>query len=164
MIRLIVAVDQKLGLSKKGFQPWYIPNDEAYFTKLTKLHGGRILVGKTTYKTFGQPLSDRKNYVLSRNPEPIEGVTVVNDLNEFLGASKNEDLWVIGGAEVFKLLIQDDKVDELYMTHIEADFGCDKHFPSYKEGFILRKRSQAEEQNGFGFSYAVYDRSARPTT
>ncbi len=157
MIRLIVAADQKLGIAKKGFQPWYIPDDETYFNQLTKLHGGSILVGKTTFKTFSRPLGSRNNYVLSRSPETITGAIVVNDLEAFLQQSKDEDIWVIGGATVFEQVMKIGKVNELYITHIEADFGCDQYFPAYETNFILREQSETYEQNGFKFSYAVYD-------
>ncbi len=164
MIRLIVATDQKLGIAKKGFQPWYIPQDEAYFTAQTKLHGGRVLVGGKTFKTFSQPLAGRSNYILSRSTEPIDGVTIVNDLDIFLEQSKDQDLWVVGGASVFEQVMLSGKVDELYITHIEADFGCDQYFPSYEADFVLRERSQPNQQNGFSFSYAIYDRAVTAAT
>lgn len=159
MIRLIVAADQKLGIAKKGFQPWYIPEDDAYFSRVTKLNGGSVLVGKTTFKTFSRPLDSRNNYVLSSSSEPLDGATLVNDLDTFLRKYNDEDIWVIGGASVFEQVLKRGNVEELYITHIEANFGCDQYFPCYKSDFILREQSETHEQNGFKFSYAIYDRA-----
>ncbi|MDB5171099.1 MAG: dihydrofolate reductase, dihydrofolate reductase [Candidatus Saccharibacteria bacterium] len=158
MIRLIVAADQKRGIAKKGIQPWYIPEDEAYFGRQTKLHGAQVLVGSTTFKTFSEPLAERTNYVLTRNTEPVEGAVVVNNLDAFLEDHNNQDLWVIGGAAVFEQVMQSGKADELYVTHIEADFGCDQFFPAYEDAFVLREQSETRQQNGFRFSYAIYDK------
>ena len=158
MIRLIAAVDRKLGLAKKGIIPWYIPEDERYFTDQTKTHGGHVLTGITTFKntyTHG-PLAGRQNYILTHDKTPIEGVTLVHDLNKFLEDFQDKDLWVAGGAKVFEEVIQAGKANELYITHIDADFGCDQFFPAYEKDFKLAEQSELREQNGFIFTYARY--------
>ncbi len=159
MIRLIVAVDRKLGLAKRGFQPWSIPDDEHYFAEQTKSHGGDVLIGRTTFDSFRHgPLAGRQNYVLTHSTEPIEGVTLVHDLDEFLRGFESKDLWVAGGAKVFAEFITAGKADELLITHIDADFGCDQFFPAYEDGFKLADRTEPKEQNGFTFYYARYVR------
>jgi dihydrofolate reductase len=163
MIRLIVAIDRKRGLAKQGFQPWYIPEDEQYFTTQTKSHGGIVLVGSTTYKaTFHGPLVDRQNYMLTHDETPIQGVKLVHNLDAFLEDFQDKDLWVIGGANVFSQVIEAGKADELYITHIEADFGCTQFFPNYETGFQLAERGELREQNGFIFSFARYITVSRP--
>ncbi len=156
MIRLIAAVDRQRGIGKQGFQPWYIPDDEAYFTKYTKTYGSTILVGSTTYKTFKGPLNDRQNFVLTRDKTPIEGAELVHNLEHFLKDYRDKDLWVIGGANVFAQVIELGKADELYITKIEADFGCNQFFPDYSSGYTLAEQSELHEQNGFVFAYYKY--------
>lgn len=159
MIRLITAIDRKRGISKDGFQPWYIPDDEQYFTEMTQQHGGNVLVGSTTYKLFHAPLANRTNFVLTRDKTPIEGVELVHNLEKFLKEYQEKDLWVIGGANVYAQVMQLGKADELYLTKIDADFGCSQFFPDYEQGFTLKEQSQLHEQNGFIFSYFVYTKS-----
>lgn len=158
MIRLIAAIDRKLGISKHGFQPWFIPDDETYFTRMTKEFGGNILVGSTTYKTFKGPLPERANYVLTSDKTPIEGVQVVHNLEHFLKDMQETDLWVVGGANVYGQLVQMKRADELYLTRIEADFGCSQFFPECLDEFTLVSRSDMHEQNGFIFAYEIYKR------
>jgi dihydrofolate reductase len=155
MIRLIVACDRKRGMAKHGFQPWYIPEDEKYFTDQTKSHGGIVLVGNTTFKTFSGPLAGRENYILTRHT-PIKGVHVVHDLAKFLEDFQDKDVWVVGGTAVFDQIMQAGKTDELYITHIDADFGCDQFFPEYEADYKLVKQTEPREQNGFTFHYACY--------
>ena len=156
MMRLIVVCDRKRGIAKRGFQPWYIPEDEKYFTDKTKSLGGIVVVGSTTYKTFRGPLVDRENYVLTSHPEPIKGVHVVNDLAKFLEDFKDKDVWVVGGAAVFEEVMKAGKADLLYITRIDADFGCDQFFPEYEKDFKLIEQCKPREQNGFSFTYAKY--------
>lgn len=157
MIRLIAAVDEKLGIAKDGEMPWSIPEDEAYFTERTQKFGGRVLTaGKTFREAYkSQPLKNRTNYIYTRRSDPIEGATVINDLNKFLADNSSQDLWVAGGGELFTIVIQKNLPIELYLTHIKGDFDCDTFFPAYT-GFKLVKKSDIQQQNGFEFYYAIY--------
>jgi dihydrofolate reductase len=161
MIRLIVAFDRQHGIAKHGFQPWNLPADEAYFTEKTKLYGGNVLVGSTTYRTFSGALVERAVHVLTSDETPIEGVEVVHDLKKFLKDYADKDLWVAGGANVYSQLFEADQVDEIYVTRIEADFGCNQFFPAFEEAFVLAEQSDLKEQNGFIFRYEVYTKSIK---
>ena len=158
MIRLIAAIDRKRGIAKHGGLPWSIPEDAQYFTDQTKTHDGNVLTGGTTFRNTykGRPLAGRQNYILTHKEEPIEGAILVHDLSKLLEEFKDKDLWVAGGAEVFKEIIDAGKADELYLTHIDADFGCDQFFPEYEQAFKQVEESETREQNGFKFTYAKY--------
>jgi dihydrofolate reductase len=160
MYRLIAAIDRKQGMAKQGFQPWYLPADEERFTELTKSDGGICLIGSTTFKTFKQgPLAERQNYVLTHDQTPIEGVTLVHDLDKFLKDFADTNVWIIGGANVFAQVVEMSGSCELYLTHIEADFGCNQFFPDYSHGFQMTEQSGLHEQNGFIFTYAHYTKT-----
>lgn len=165
MIRLIVAIDRQRGLAKKGGMPWNIPDDENFFTTETKKYGGHVLTGGVTFRDAykSKPLAARQNYILTHDTTPIPGATVVNDIEKFLADFQNKDLWIAGGAGVFGQVLKAGKADELYLTHIDADFGCDQFFPEYKASFTLVKKSEPHAQNGFHFTYAIYrSKEARP--
>jgi dihydrofolate reductase len=151
MIRLIAAIDQKRGIAKAGLQPWKIPHDERYFLEKTSQFGGNVLMGKKTFEVIGHPLKNRQNFVVAREGE-YSGVEMVRDLADFIKNFK-EDIWIIGGASIFGQTIH--KADELYLTHIDADFGCDQFFPEYKQ-FKAIEKSEIQEENGFRFTYALY--------
>jgi dihydrofolate reductase len=161
MIRHIVALDEQYGMAKNGGQPWKIPDDERYFTDQTKLYGGNILVGRTTFETFHGPLRGRTNYVLTHQSTPIVGVTLVHDLDTFLQEWQG-DLWIVGGAAVFAETLE--RTDELYVTRIFANFGCDQFYPQFDDQFSLASQSEIKAQNGFRYQYEVYRANNRPTT
>jgi dihydrofolate reductase len=163
MIRCIIAIDRKRGLAKHGYMPWNIPDDEAFFTDQTKLYGGNILVGGVTFREAfkSQPLVDRQNYLLTRDKTPVEGITLVHDLDKFLTEMGDTDLWVTGGAKVFEQVLAAGAADELYVTKIDADFGCDQFFPEYEADFQLAQEGELLEENGFTYQYTIYRK--RPT-
>jgi dihydrofolate reductase len=153
MIRHIAAIDRQNGLAKHGAIPWSIPEDEQYFTTQTKTHGGIILTGMGTYRTFNEPLKDRTNYVLTHQTEPLPGAIIVRDLDKFFAETPG-DIWVIGGADVFKQTL--DRADELYITRVDATFGCDRFYPEFADMFELFSQSETHTQNGFSFCYEIY--------
>ncbi len=156
MIRLIVAIDNRRGIAKNGAIPWDLPDDRRFFSEQTRGKGGVILMGKRTYDAIGHPLPGRRNLVLSKGHIPIPGAQIVNNLSILNTLS---DVWVIGGADVYNQAIS--QAEELYLTHIEADFGCDQFFPDYSEGFIQKWHSEIKEQNGLKFWNEVLERISR---
>jgi dihydrofolate reductase len=114
------------------------------------------LVGSTTFKTFKGALPDRINYVATRHNESFTGATVVHDIEKFL-RDQTDDVWVIGGSHIYQQVIDLHLADELYLTHIAADFGCDQFFPDYAD-FKQTSHSEVHHQNGFTFSYAIYQK------
>lgn len=158
MIRLIAAIDRNRGIAKRGAIPWHIPDDERFFTEQTKLYGGYNLIGLVTFQTFKQPLVDRHNYVLTNDETPIEGVELVHDLPAFLDRFTDQDLWIVGGASVFQQVMDLGRADELLLTKIDAEFGCDRFFPEYEAAHELAEQSDLHEENGFIYTYTRYIR------
>lgn len=154
MIRLIAAIDSRRGIAKNGVQPWSLPTDERYFSDQTKRFGGALLMGQRTFTVIGQALPQRQNFVLSHEDHTAENVTYISNLEQFLDNLKT-DLWVIGGASIYAQTIG--VADELYLTLIEADFGCDQFFPEYKQ-FTLAYSDGPHEENGLKFSFNIYSR------
>lgn len=157
MIRAIAAIDRERGIGKAGLMPWKLPTDERYFTEQTKLFGGKVLTGRRTYQlTYHGPLKGRTNFVLTHDTRPIPGATLVHDLPSFLKSLKG-DLWIAGGAEVFEQALP--WTDELYLTHLDGVFGCDRFFPPYESEFHRVSESAPVTENGTTYTFCVYSRN-----
>lgn len=131
MIRLIAAVDSRLGVANDHGIPWQgeIPSDTKYFNDETA--SGIIVMGFRTYQEFDKPLHDRQNFVVTR-PESAElrpGFDGVVDLKGFLHEHAHDLVWVIGGAGLFAASLA--LADELYLTQLDEDFHCTKFFPTF---------------------------------
>jgi dihydrofolate reductase len=156
MIRIIVAVDSKWGIAKHGQQPWDLPQDLMYFREQTMRYGGHVVIGRKTYQAVGHLFAERETIVVTRFTAAIPGAIVVNDLDAYLKNSQ-ADLWIAGGGEIYKQALP--YADELYITHIAADFECDTFFPPVNSP-EFRKISEVGPytESGVPSTQAVYKR------
>lgn len=155
MIRLIAAIDQARGIAKAGRQPWHIPADEQYFREQTTKFGARVLMGRKTYEVIGRVLPLRTNYVLTHSRRIGPEIITVTDVDAFL-QTESEDIWVIGGAEVYRQTIA--LADELYLTLVLSDFACDRFFPTYESQFELISKGLVQKEGGLSYVHVIYRR------
>lgn len=95
--------------------PWYIPEDLAYFSKVTR-HSIVIMGRKTFDSLHCKPLPNRINIVLTRSPCPpvveeekasslyFSSFEDLNGLLDRLQTDQEKPIFVIGGGEIFSLL------------------------------------------------------------
>ena len=162
-VSLVVAMDRHRGIGRGGRLPWHLPADLAHFKTLTR--GKTVLMGRRTFESIGRPLPDRRNLVLSRsNDFKPPGVTVFHDLENALGSlgsGPEDELMVIGGADVYRLLLP--AADRIYLTEVQAQFDCDTHFPDLDEGQwepIRRVERSADARNPYDMVFIVLERRA----
>ena len=158
MISLIVAHDPNRVIGKDNELPWHLPEDLAYFKKMTM--GKAMVMGRKTYESIGRPLPGRLSIVITRNPDyKAEGVVVVNNLEDGIEKAKEyaPEVMIIGGAEIFKLVME--VADRLYITLIQDEFEGDTFFPAYEDDWVLKSTSdEIISKNGTAFVYQVYDK------
>lgn len=156
-MNLIVAVDQNWAIGKGGDQLIYISADLKRFKALTTGHP--VILGRKTLATFpgGRPLKGRRNLILSRNPDfAPEGAEVFSNLDALLAAAP-EDSFVIGGASVYRALL--DRCDTAYVTRIHQSFsGADCWFPNLNQqpGWHIAEESPVQEEQEIYFRYVTY--------
>ncbi len=153
MIRLIAAIDSQRGIATDSGIPWKLPGDSAYFREKTE--SGAIVMGRTTYDEFASPLHDRENFVLTSRSAPLrEGFRAVADLHDLRTALQDQDVWVIGGATVYREAIAE--ADELFLTQVLMDFNCTRFFPPYTAAFALQSRSDDRRENGVTYRFETW--------
>lgn len=108
-MNLIVAVDKNWAIGSRNSLLVRIPNDQKMFQQETT--GKVVILGRRTMETFPgkQPLKNRTNIILSKNPScRVKGATVVHSLEELLkecGKYDDRDIYVIGGESVYRQLL-----------------------------------------------------------
>jgi len=137
MIKAIVAMAENRVIGNAGTIPWHLPEDFKFFKATTMGHA--ILMGRKTYASIGRPLPGRENIVLSRFM-PTEsvpaGVTIIrslDELKELENKLNGRDLFVIGGEEIYRLLLP--RVQELYVTKVPRSIDGDTRFPEFESQF-----------------------------
>lgn len=157
-ISFVVAAAENGVIGRNNALPWRLPADLKQFKEITL--GKPVLMGRKTWDSIGRPLPGRHNIVVSRTPGlTIEGCTVVATIDEALHLTHDvPELMVIGGAEIFKLLLP--RAERVYLTRVHAAVPGDVYLPDLGQGWIERSRKdhQADERNEFACSFVVLER------
>jgi len=127
-ISLIVARSQNGVIGRDNALPWRLPSDLRRFKTLTM--GKPMLMGRRTFESIGRALPGRVSLVLTRDPAwQAPGAIAVRTLDEALDhASGAAELMVIGGAELFRLVLP--LAERVYLTDVHAPIPGDTHFPA----------------------------------
>ena len=161
MISLIAAIGKNNELGKNNTLLWHLPADLKHFREITSLHA--VIMGRKTFESIGKPLPNRRNIVITRDADyKKEGVEVVHSLSGALDKipDKNEEIFVIGGAEIYKQTMP--IADKLYITHVGAeDRDADAFFPEiipvvWNE--ISHTEHKKDEKNPFDYTFSVYEK------
>ncbi len=139
---------------------WRLPADLHYFKQLTLNH--HILMGRKTFESIGKPLPQRTSIVLTQNPNySFEKTFVVNSLEkgiEFAKQNGENELFIIGGAEVYRLAMP--FLNRLYITEVQAVIEGDAFFPlldsSWRE--VSRKKYSKDEKNRYDYEFVINER------
>ena len=132
MIIFVYACDLKGAIGKDGDLPWKQSTDLQHFKRVTL--GGTIVMGRKTWESLPGNLPGRRSIVMSRSQrDDIE----VMSYDEVRLLSQEQDVYIIGGGEIYRLFIDD--VKELHRTIIQTEVeGADTFAPDIHElGFHL---------------------------
>ena len=126
MITLIAACSENRVIGKDGTLIWHIPEDLKRFKKLTL--GNPIVMGRKTYESIGKPLPGRTNIILTRDKNfKAENCLVYNKISDVLEIFEKNNIFVIGGGEIYKQFL--DRADRIELTLIHKNFDGDTYFP-----------------------------------
>lgn len=148
IISLIVAIAQNGVIGKSsGEMSWHVSEEFKHFKNTTK--GFPVLMGRKTFETLGKPLKERLNIVLTRNPEyktQFDDVLIFSSLDEainFCREKKFEKIFIIGGAEIYKIAIP--IVDEMIISRMKFTAEGDVYFPEFDESKWKKEKIMDKE-------------------
>ena len=161
-MKLIAAVDNNWAIGLKNRLLVSIPNDMKFFRETTMNHV--VVMGRKTLESFpnGLPLKKRVNIVFSRNADyKVKDAIMVADVDELLAELdkyENEDVYVIGGESIYKLLLP--YCDTAYITKIDYEYEADAFFPNLDKDDEWEIVEEGEEETCFDLEYkfTVYKR------
>jgi dihydrofolate reductase len=165
-VNLVVAVAKNGVIGKDNQLVWHLRDDMKFFKELTSGH--IILTGRKNYESIPEkfrPLPNRLNCIMTRNEAyQAAGCELFYDLKTWIEAFQNDerDLFIIGGGEIYRQSLEQDVVDVMYITHVNAEPEGDTFFPAfdladwYTE--VLSMQSQ-DERNEFDFKIVKYTRN-----
>lgn len=158
MISFIVALAENGTIGAGGSIPWRIPGEQAYFKRVTMGHP--IVMGRKTYESIGKPLPGRDNYIMTRdkNYEAPAGCRVVHTVDVILQLARTENVFIIGGAQVYDLFFP--HADMVYATIVHQPYEGDTFFPQLDDDHWSLIQSQPGPSDVVPHTFRVYQRRA----
>lgn len=161
MMSFVYAQDQDGGIGYDGKLPWDLPNDMKFFVEQTMGH--TMVMGRKTFESMDKRLLPGRETVVVTSQKDygkdIEGLIVVNTIEEVLELGKDRDLKVIGGAGLFESLF--DHVDEVIRTVIFETFPTDVHMPEVSEErwkLVKVREGVVDEENKYEHRFEWWER------
>ncbi len=163
-LSIIVAVSENGVIGADGELPWSLKTDLKRFAELTKGH--LVIVGRKTHesivKRLGHPLKDRTTLVVTKQEDyQSHGCAVANAWGGALFAAKSreDEVFVIGGAEIYKLALP--YTSTIYLTQVDTIVAGDAFFPRLNQNEWTetgREDHQAGSKNSHNFSFITMKR------
>ena len=164
-MNIIAAVDKHWAIGNRGKLLVTIPDDQKLFREETK--GKVIVMGRKTLESLpaGQPLAGRKNVVLTRDEAyKVKGCEIFHNLKdamEFLKQFKSEDIYIIGGAEIYEAFLP--YCDTAHITWIDYEYMADTWLPNLDKDPDWEVTADSDEQTYFDLccKFRRYERTGK---
>ena len=165
-VSLIVAVAENGVIGKDNDLIWHLPNDMRFFKETTTGH--HVIMGRKNFESIPhkyRPLPNRTNIVITRRSDyKAEGCIVVNSVEEALEVAKtngDNEAFIIGGGQIYKLAIDAGVVDKIYLTKIHQSFDGDTFFPELSSDWIKTNKieNKADEENMYCYDFITLEKN-----
>jgi dihydrofolate reductase len=163
LVSIIVGMGKNREIGKDNKLLWHVPADLANFKRLTMNH--HMVMGRKTYLSIGRPLPGRTTLILSHSPQKDipAGCWGCGSLAEALELARQRgenELFIIGGGEVYRQALQQDLIDTIYLSRIEESYEADTFFPEFEAaGWHLESETRHDSEAGApAWSYQVWKR------
>ena len=157
-MNLIVNVDSNWAIGYRGKLLVSIPEDMKFFRSETT--GKVVVLGRKTLDTFpgGQPLKNRTNIILTRNPNyQVKGAIICHSVEEVLEELKkynSEDVYIIGGDSIYKEFLP--YCDVAHVTRTDHVYDADAWFPNLEEDPAWVLTGESEEKTYFDLEFRFF--------
>ena len=143
-------------IGRDGKLPWHLPADLRRFKAQTM--GKPMVMGRKTFESFPSPLPGRRHIVLTRDKGwSAEGAEVAHSPEEAL-ALAGDEVAVIGGAQVFALLL--DRADRIELTEVHYDAEGDATVPAFgPDWHEVAREAHAGEAGRPAYSFVTLERA-----
>lgn len=143
-------------IGAEGGMPWHVPEDLAHFKEITLT--APVVMGRKTWDSLPdrfRPLPDRENIVITRQQDwHVDGVRRAANVSEAVRGL--ERVWIIGGADIFRQVIND--ADRLEVTELDVDVAGDAFAP-VKTGWRLVDQGEWQiSRTGIRYRFLGYER------
>lgn len=139
-MKLLILVDNKNAIAKDGEQILFVDDDLHMFRDYTT--NNIIVMGRHTFDAIGRQLPNRISVVFTRSnredKKDLFYIDSIEKLEEIMKKYPDKEVFVIGGAEIVKLLWH--RLDELIVTRVDTVVeGADTFIPAFDDFELIDK-------------------------
>jgi dihydrofolate reductase len=147
-ISLIVAMAKNRVIGDGNRIPWHVPGEQKLFKQVTMGH--HIVMGRKTYESIGRLLPGRTTVIVTRRRDyVVPGAIVAHSLQDAINAAaRDEEIFVIGGAELFREALR--VADRIHLSIVDAEPEGDVFMPEMNRDEW--REISAEEYPGFRYT------------
>ncbi|MDA9338968.1 dihydrofolate reductase, partial [Flavobacteriaceae bacterium] len=158
-VTLIAAASENNIIGKDNKLIWRLSDDLKHFKELTKGHF--VIMGRKTFESMPKALPNRTNVIITRKTDyKAENAIVVNSLEKALKVAESDNQpFVIGGGEIYKLSME--IADIIELTRVHTSIEGDTSFPEIdleKWQEVKNEKRLKNEKNEYDFSFLRYDK------
>ena len=165
-VSLIVAVAENGVIGKDNDLIWHLPKDMLFFKETTMGH--HVIMGRKNFESIPhkyRPLPDRTNIVITRQSEyKAEGCIVVDSVEAALEIAKNNgdiEPFIIGGGQIYRIALEENLVDKIYLTKVHHSFEGDTFFPELSSDWkeVNKTENKADEKHKYNYDFITLERN-----
>jgi len=125
-LNLVVSLDINNCIGNNNDLLYDIPEDKKYFRNITtnKESQNIVVMGKNTWESIPnkyRPLKNRLNVIISKtmfNSSNNYDIEIFKNFNDFMNEYQDRNIYIIGGSQLYKEVIDNYKIDTLFITEI----------------------------------------------
>lgn len=180
----VAAIASNLGIGNNGKLPWpSLRTDLEFLQRITtevrdKGKWNAVLLGRKTWESLDltqRPLPGRLNVVISKTLKfpPCGAHHVCDSVSAAVQMLSNspftdtvEEIFVLGGTEVYREAIESSFCYRIYLTEIDKEFESDTFFPTFDKNTYSLLSSTSEvpqgviEENQIQYRFCVYEKKS----
>jgi dihydrofolate reductase len=153
-LSLIVAMARNRVIGADNRIPWHLPDDLKMFKRLTMGH--HIVMGRKTYESIGRLLPGRTTVIVTRQRGyAVTGAITAHSLHDAINAAARDDeIFVIGGAELFREALP--IADRIHLSLVDAEPDGDTWMPEFDRS----QWTEVSSEEKTGYRYVLLERIA----
>ena len=174
---MIAAMCRYRGIGKDNRLPWNHKKDFKFFYDNTvstlkkkrenNTYSNAVFMGTNTYMSLPKLLKYRDHIVISRKPQyhhddypnkKQNQVTYVGSIRQCIELAKEkkyENIWCIGGSQIYDTALSEIVFDEIKLTFINHPYDCDTYLPELPD-IYKQTDDKTVKDNGTYLSFLTY--------
>ena len=157
-VTIIAAVTRNGAIGIDGHLACSNKEDMRHFRAVTE--GKVVIMGRKTWESLpSKPLPGRLNIVISNNPVYVAlGATLVYSLDDAIATAQaitSEEVFIIGGGQVYAETLCRDLANRMVLTEFDIDTIGDVFFPRFtsKDWKVIATKRMC------GFQFTTYEKT-----